>query len=26
LRTTANWSRVYPERKQIAIACLQSNG
>jgi hypothetical protein len=26
LRTTANWSRVYPERKQIAIACLQTNG
>jgi hypothetical protein len=26
LRTTANWSRVYAERKQVAIACLQSNG
>jgi hypothetical protein len=26
LRTTTNWSRVYPERKQIPIACLQTNG
>ena len=26
LRTTSNWSRVYPERKQIPIACLQTNG
>lgn len=26
LRTTTNWVRVYPERKQIPIACLQTNG
>lgn len=26
LRTAANWVRVYAERKQIALACLQSNG
>ncbi len=26
LRAAANWSRVYPERKQVPIAILQSNG
>lgn len=26
LRTAANWSRVYPERKQVNIAVLISNG
>ena len=26
LRTATNWSRVYPERKQVAIAILQTNG
>ena len=26
LRTAANWDRVYPERKQIPIAVLKTNG
>lgn len=26
LRTAANWSRVYTERKQVPLALLQSNG
>ena len=26
VRTATNWNRVYPERKQVPIACLQSNG
>ncbi len=26
IATAANWSRVYPERKQIALAFLQTNG
>jgi len=26
LRTANNWTRVYPERKQVPIAVLQSNG
>lgn len=26
LRAAANWTRVYAERKQVPLACLQSNG
>ena len=26
LRTATNWTRVYPERKQVPIAVLQTNG